>query len=310
MAASEADKRMELTEHLSELRSRLMRCMLYLLAGSVIGYIYFKPIYSFLEKPLTTEIERLNKVRNNAAFIENQAHPNQKGVILLLPSAVAPGEQVSPKAFNQLIDAIKYLENKPTSATQIGQVFAGFTDPFLVQLKLAIVVGFILVTPLVIWEAAMFVTPALTPQEKKPLRFLMPLSILLLIFGMSVAYLTLFYAIGWFMSFLDSFPGNPTLLQNPEQYVMFFFKMMAAFGITFQLPVVLMGGAYLNLITSKSLVKNWKWGLMLGPIGALIIPSNDIPSMVMIAIPLWVLYFGSILLVKMVEWSKARKKPV
>ena len=308
MAASEIDKRMELTEHLSELRSRLMRCMLYLLAGSVIGYIYFKPIYSFLEKPLITEITRLNKVRNIAAMQGNQAHPAQKGVIDLLPAPIAVGEKITPQDFNRLIEAIKYLETKPASNMQVGQVFAGFTEPFLVQLKLAIVVGFILVTPLVIWEAAMFVTPALTPHEKRPLKFLMPLSILLLIFGMTVAYFTLFFAIGWFMSFLDSFPDT-TVLQNPEQYVMFFFKMMAAFGITFQLPVVLMGGAYLNLITSKSLIKNWKWGLMLGPIGALIIPSNDIPSMVMIAIPLWVLYFGSILLVKMVEWSKARRKP-
>ena len=153
----------------------------------------------------------------------------------------------------------------------------------------------------------MFVTPALTPTEKKPLRFLIPLSVSLLVFGIVIAYITLFFAIGWFTSFLDDF-SQTTLLQNPEEYVMFVFAMMASFGIAFQLPVVLMGGAYLNLITAKGLIKNWRWGIVIAALGALFVPSNDIPSMVLIAVPLLILYFGSIVLVKMVEMGREREK--
>ena len=305
MATHEEDKRMELTEHLAELRTRLMRSLLYLIAGSILGYVYFGPIFSFLEKPLSIEFKRLNATRvRQAADPKN----NPVGEMFILPKPLANGETVTPEKVNELIAALDFLQKHPSSSSQVGEVFNNITGPFLVKLKIGIIVGFILVTPLLVWEAAMFVTPALTPSEKKPLRFLIPLSVFLLIFGITIAYITLFFAIGWFTSFLADFSANTNLLQNPEEYVMFVFAMMASFGIAFQLPVVLMGGAYLNLITAKGLIKNWRWGIVLAALGALFVPSNDIPSMVLIAVPLLILYFGSIILVKMVEIGREREK--
>ena len=301
---NENDKRMELTEHLSELRTRLMRCMLYLIAGSILGYVYFGVIFDFLEKPLTKELNHLNQVRAER-IVKN---PNKStNDTFILPTPLKPGESVTVDKVNELISTLDWLHKHPGSVNQAGQVFNSITGPFLVKLKLGIIVGFILVTPLLVWEAAMFVTPALTPTEKKPLRFLIPLSVSLLVFGIIIAYITLFFAIGWFTSFLDDF-SQTTLLQNPEEYVMFVFAMMASFGIAFQLPVVLMGGAYLNLITAKGLIKNWRWGIVIAALGALFVPSNDIPSMVLIAVPLLILYFGSIVLVKMVEMGREREK--
>ena len=301
---NENDKRMELTEHLSELRTRLMRCMLYLIAGSILGYVYFGVIFDFLEKPLTKELNHLNQIRAER-IVKN---PNKStNDMFILPTPLKPGESVTVNKVNELISTLDWLHKHPGSVNQAGQVFNSITGPFLVKLKLGIIVGFILVTPLLVWEAAMFVTPALTPTEKKPLRFLIPLSVSLLVFGIIIAYITLFFAIGWFTSFLDDF-SQTTLLQNPEEYVMFVFAMMASFGIAFQLPVVLMGGAYLNLITAKGLIKNWRWGIVIAALGALFVPSNDIPSMVLIAVPLLILYFGSIVLVKMVEMGREREK--
>ena len=298
------DKRMELTEHLAELRTRLMRCMLYLIAGSILGYVYFGVIFDFLEKPLTKELNHLNQVRAVRLANHPAKSPNE---MFILPTPLKPGETVTVDKVNELITTLDWLHKHPGSVNQAGQVFNSITGPFLVKLKLGIIVGFILVTPLLVWEAAMFVTPALTPNEKKPLRFLIPLSVSLLLFGIVIAYITLFFAIGWFTSFLDDF-SQTTLLQNPEEYVMFVFAMMASFGIAFQLPVVLMGGAYLNLITAKGLIKNWRWGIVIAALGALFVPSNDIPSMVLIAVPLLILYFGSIVLVKMVEMGREREK--
>lgn len=300
----EEEKRMELTEHLAELRQRLIRSFLYLIAGAVVAYIFFTPIYTLISLPLNKEIKRLNDIHSKESASVRAREDAPPADPLKMPPPHNP-----PTSDDLVLrDAvIKWIFTHPVNSSQLqGGVFTGFADPFLVQLKLSVIFGFILVTPLITREAFLFLAPALTPKEREPLKFLIPLSILMLIFGITVAYLTLFYAIEWFLSFLKSFPGGATLLQNPDSYVLFFVKMMAAFGVAFQLPVVLMGGAFLNLITAKGLIKNWRWGVVISVLGGVFTPSNDLPSMALMSIPLLFLYFGSILLVMFVE--RSRKK--
>ena len=136
----------------------------------------------------------------------------------------------------------------------------------------------------------------------------MPVSILCLALGVCVAYGTLFFAMHWFLSYLEDFPQGSTLLQDPGQYILFFVKMMAAFGFAFQLPVLLMAGAFVGMVTSDGLKKNWRWGVVLAVCGGVFTPSNDIPSMMLMTVPLLILYFGSIYLVRIVEHIKARDR--
>ncbi len=63
MKSGHDDKRMELTEHLGELRTRILRCIWYLVIGSVVAYQFFAPIYNFMYKPLSDEIKRMNITR-------------------------------------------------------------------------------------------------------------------------------------------------------------------------------------------------------------------------------------------------------
>jgi sec-independent protein translocase protein TatC len=307
MAYDKNDKRMELTEHLRELRGHIMRSLLYLVVGAIFAFIYFKPIYGFLERPLTDTMRHVNDVKV-ARKVANQTNPADNDRVFVLPAPLKPGEAVTAEKFNELRLAIDWVRRHPVSVPIMDNVFHNFPEMFLVQLEVSILIGFILAIPLVVWELAQFVTPALTPDERKPLRVLIPISVFLMACGVTVAYLTLFYAMQWFVSFLDAFSSNAALLQSPNDYVMFFIKMMAAFAIAFQLPVVLMGGSYLGVVTSKGLAQNWRWGIVLAALGGLLTPSNDLPSMALMAIPLLILYFGSILLVKMVEGWKLKEK--
>ena len=59
----------------------------------------------------------------------------------------------------------------------------------------------------------------------------------------------MFFAMRWFLSYLDDFPQPAVLMQDPNDYILFFVKMMAAFGLAFQLPVVLMGMAFVGLVS-------------------------------------------------------------
>jgi len=308
MADNRDDKRMELTEHLQELRARIMRSLIYLVLGAILAFIYFKPIYSFLEYPLTVTTNKVNEFRARQQVLDASRPGANNHDILVMPKLLAPGETVTADKFNELVRAVDWIHRHPVSTPILPNTFHNFTEPFLVQLQVSILIGFILTIPLIIWELAQFVTPALTQEERRPLRVLIPISIFLMLFGVTVAYLTLFFAMAWFVSFLDAFSSNAALMQSPNDYILFFIKMMAAFAIAFQLPVVLMGGAYIGVVSSSGLAKNWRWGIVLAALGGLLTPSNDLPSMALMAIPLLLLYFGSILLVKMVEGWKAKEK--
>jgi|SRR5579871_1064532 len=297
--ARDDEKRMELTEHLAELRQRIITSIFYLVIGAILAYQFFTPLYGLLYRPLAKEMRLRNATQARSQAVQD--------ITLLDPNTIS--NPPTRAQVQQLAREMQWLIEHPGSGRTVTIAFRNFHEPFLVRVKISIIYGFILVSPLVLWQLALFIAPALTPEERRPLRLLIPISVLLLAFGVLVAYFTMFYAMHWFLSYLEDFPQPSVLIQDPNDYILFFVKMIAAFGIAFQLPVVLMGGAFLGFITSKGLIRHWRWGIMIAALGALFTPSNDIFSMLLMAIPLLVLYAGSILLVRWVERMKARQRP-
>ncbi len=295
--SADRDKRMELTEHLGELRTHLIRSLVFLLLGAILAYQFFSPLYGLLYRPLEKEMKKQNAARIHKAQPE----------VLILPHAAS--DPPSKADFDNLAKSVEWVYDHPVATPLMSIVFRNFHEPFMVRFKISIIYGFILVMPFVVREFVLFVLPALTPQERRPLRLLTPISVLLLIFGVAVAYYTMFFAMHWFLSYLDDFPQPAVLMQDPNDYIVFFVKMIAAFGLAFQLPVVLMGGAFIGLITSKGLIKNWRWGVIIAALGGLITPSNDLFSMALMSIPLLLLYAASIFLVRIVERMKAKSLP-
>jgi len=243
------EKKAELTEHLGELRTRLIRSCLYIVVGMVVMYVLFNPIYSLLERPLAPA---LAKVHGSLRF-------------------------------------------------------NSFTEPFFLKLQIATVGGLVLALPLVVLELWGFVAPALTPGEKRGVHFVAPLSVLLFIMGVSCAYLILPMAMRWFLSYMSDFP-DPVLLQNPLQYIVFVVKMMLVFGLLFELPVVLMFLGKIGIINSRLMIQYWRQiAVGLFTLAMVAAPSNDPGTMLALAIPLTLLFFGSIGLVKLVEPKTPRE---
>lgn len=239
------EKKAELTEHLAELRTRLIRACLYVGLGMVVMYVLFHPIYSLLEGPLKPALAKL-----------------------------PPGS---------------------------GLRFNSFTEPFFLKLQIATVGGLVLALPLVLLELWGFISPALTPNEKRGVHFVAPMSVLLFALGVTCAYLILPMAVHWFLSYLSDYP-DPVLLQNPLTYIIFTVKMMLVFGLLFELPVVLMFLGKIGIITSALMVRYWRQTAVgLFTVAMVVAPSNDPGTMLALAIPLTLLFFGSIGLVKLVE---------
>lgn len=244
------EKRMELTEHLAELRSRIIRSILYITIGACICYHFFKPIYRFLFLPMLYAME------------------GQAGWKI---------------------------------------VFTHFPQAFFVVLQVSVVAGLIVVAPLVTMEMWAFLAPALTREEKKPLKYIAPMSVTLFIGGVALAYWVSGYAIKWLVSYVSWFP-NGVLYQDPKAYVMFILKMMGVFGLVFQLPIVLMFLAWVGILRSESMKRSWRTAVVgISVVTLFVMPTNDAFTMLMMLGPVTGLYLGSIWLVQVIERKRERK---
>jgi len=208
---------------------------------------------------------------------------------------------ITPYVYDFLAEPL--LRTKPAGAKF---VFTHATEPFFLKFKLALVLGLILVMPLIMREVWGFVAPGLTKQEKRAVKLIAPFSAFLFFSGVALGYYILPAAFNFFLSYLDDYP-DAQLLQNPAQYIMFVVKMMFAFGLGFQMPVVLMFLAQVGLATPESMWKYWRHAIVIiGFLAALLTPSGDAFSMLAIGLPMVFLYFLSILLVGRIAKKRRR----
>lgn len=177
--------------------------------------------------------------------------------------------------------------------------FTSITQPFMLQLKLAFYIGLIVAVPYIVWELWGFVAPGLKPGEKRPIKVLAPVSVLLFAVGCTVGWVTLPAAFQWFAGFFASFP-NTSLYQEPGTMVFLIVKLVLAFGIGFQLPVVTFFLAKVGIISPSSLAQYWRQAVIaVFALSAMLTPSGDPFTMLAMAAPLTILFFASIYAVKL-----------
>ena len=172
-------------------------------------------------------------------------------------------------------------------------------EAFFAYMKLAVFAGFLLALPVVLYQVWAFTVPALTRSEKRLGMILIPCSVLLFFIGLAFAYfLVLPMALKFFMGFAtDSLQP----LFSMGQYLSFVLSMLLPFGFVFELPLLLLVLAKLGVISSDFLAGKRKLALLLAFVaGGVISPTPDLFGQIMIALPLLLLYEGSIWMVKMV----------
>ena len=172
-------------------------------------------------------------------------------------------------------------------------------EGFMLRLQVCVIAGLIVAAPFLTMEAWGFVSPALTREEKRPLWWIAPFSVFLFVFGVSLCYFILPTAVRWFMAYVP--PGAEVHLFM-TQNLLFVVKMLLAFGLAFELPIVLMFFGKIGIINSNLMKRYWRQAIVLTALfSAIITPSPDAFSMLMMAVPLCGLFVLSILLVKIVE---------
>jgi sec-independent protein translocase protein TatC len=180
------------------------------------------------------------------------------------------------------------------------------TGGFMLRLQVSLVAGLVLAIPLVTLELWGFIAPGLTRTERKACYFVFPLSLMFFFMGVACGYVLMRTTVEYFAQFI---PKSVDLLQDPVPYITFLVKMVVAFGICFQMPVILMFLAWIGLVTSKMLREQWRLAIVgCFAVGAIATPGGDPMTMSIMAAPLAVLYIGSIFLCALVERMRARKE--
>ena len=235
--------------HLTELRSRLIKSIIYLFIFFVFSYTFAENIYNFLVEPYA------NAVKDDG--------------------------------------------------TNRRLIFTALHETFITYLKVAFFTALFVGSPIILIQIWKFIAPGLYQNEKKAiLPYLIATPVLFLLGGMLVYYLVMPLAIKFFLTFETSaqINGLPIQLEaKVNEYLSLIMRLIFAFGLSFQLPVLLNLLARVGFVDSEYLKKRRKYVIVIIFAFAAVLTPPDPITQIGLAIPLLILYELSILSVKIIE---------
>lgn len=172
------------------------------------------------------------------------------------------------------------------------------TEAFATVMRLSLFGGVILASPVIFYQLWRFVAPALSPKEKRWAYPITGVFVLLFLVGVVVGYVALERGLGFLLEF-----GGDTLtpIIGADFYLKFATRFILAFGLAFEFPVFLFAAAAVGAVSSKVLRSNRRWALLIILIAAAIItPSGDPMTLMLLSVPLYILYEMTILAIRFV----------
>jgi len=187
-------------------------------------------------------------------------------------------------------------------------IFTALQETFITYLKVAFFAAMFISSPIILTQIWKFIAPGLYKNEKRALLpYLIATPTLFLLGGMLVYYLVMPLMIKFFLSFETSAQINSLPIQlepKVNEYLSLIMRLIFAFGISFQLPVLLTLLARVGFINSEYLKKRRKYVIIIIFIMAAILTPPDPITQIGLGIPLLILYELSILSVKIIEKKK------
>ena len=202
----------------------------------------------------------------------------------------------------ELYDLLAYplIQSLPQGSRMIA---TGVITPFLIPMKISVMAGFLVALPYVLYQAWAFVAPGLYSHEKKLVLPLVVSSTVLFLTGMLFCYFIVF---GKVFAFISSFaPKSISVAPDIEAYFNFVLGMFIAFGLAFEVPVVVVVLVMANLVTVDQL-REWRGYVVVAIfIVAAIVTPPDVVSQIALAIPMCLLYEVGIVFAQVITRRKA-----
>ncbi|SFG58357.1 Sec-independent protein translocase TatC [Desulfotomaculum arcticum] len=203
-------------------------------------------------------------------------------------------------------DQVLRILLEPISSTGNDVVYIGIVEALMTKIKVSFFLGFLTALPVILWQFWKFILPALRKVEKIYFTIFVVISYIFFISGVLLGFYAVFRVA---VKFLLHFGGNELIpMLTIGNYISFTIMFLLPFGIIFELPLGVYFLAKLDLLSHKYLVKKRKLAICFSVVtGAVLIPSPDILTPLMMAAPIYLLYEFSVGIVRFVEWGKRRR---
>jgi len=203
-------------------------------------------------------------------------------------------------------DRILEIILQPVLATGNKMHYIGIMEALMTKIKLSFFLGFLAALPVILWQFWSFIMPALRKVERVYFTLFVVVSYVFFIGGILFSFYTVF-SMG--VKFLLHFGGEELLpMLTIGNYVSFAMMFILPFGIIFELPLAVFILAQLGVINYEWMVKKRKMAILISVVaGAVLVPSPDIITPLMMAAPMYLLFELSVSIVKIVDWLKKRR---
>jgi len=196
-----------------------------------------------------------------------------------------------------LADPLFAFLTRPLLAQNLGPVEligTGVTEAFFTKLKVSFIAALFIASPVIFYQAWMFVAPGLYDQEKRYARPFVFFATIFFVLGAAFCYWVVF-PVGYrfFIEEYQSIGVSPSI--RISEYLTFSARMLLAFGVTFEMPVVTFFLARLGIVTYRTMLSYARYAvLVIFIVAAVLTPGPDVASQLLMAGPLLVLYAASI----------------
>src|SRR5574337_1383879 len=182
-----------------------------------------------------------------------------------------------------------FLRSVPRPGPPIDLIFLAPAEAFWMHMKIAFMTGLLLVLPLVLYQIWKFVSPGLLPQER---RYALPFVVLATLFFFFGLLFCFYFVLPFALKFLLTYKTeNLKPMISIGNYVDFTTKFLLAFGVVFELPLVIGIAAKMGLVTPQFLSKNRKYAILINfTIAAILTPTPDVFNQTLMALPMCLLY--------------------
>jgi sec-independent protein translocase protein TatC len=228
---------------------------------------------------------------------------------VIAASAIAVGSVLGWVEYDRLFNAIMAPLRK-VAAERHGLVninFGGITQPFTVQLQVALFVGVIVASPVWLYQIWGFIVPGLTKREKRTTAGFIGAAVPLFLLGCFLATLTVPRAVEILLGFTPQGAAN---LPDAALYLTFVMRFILAFGLAFLLPVFLVGLNVAHILPARIMLKGWRIAvLLIFVFAAMMTPTPDAWTMLALAFPMIALFFGAVGVATLLDRRRARREP-
>jgi sec-independent protein translocase protein TatC len=296
------DDRLSLVDHLDELRSRLIICVVSVVVIFGVCLWQNNALLKVVNHPLESQTQK-NIAKGKGTTGELAL--TQKSVLALgkqnlatLDALIAPTSGLSIAARRNLAQQraalVKTIAAIPTKVDGNKPVTLGISEPFTMTLAVAGMFALLLAMPILLYQLYAFIVPAFTPQERRVAVPLLAMIPVLFAAGVAFGY---FLVLPAAVRFLQNFNTDQfNVLVQANTYYKFVATTLLACGLVFQLPVGILALTRLRVIDVRFLRKNRRYAIVLCAVVAMALPGTDPVSMLIEMAPLVILFEISILL--------------